>query len=351
MATLDVSNNLNTKRKATDDDAPRQAKKTKALSEPLPTFAQAMAKKPDLKWPKHEFTIAHGERSPSDNVIRDLRSRAQQARDRGEQIPTIDVKWSPFFHTLKKTHADLVEHVEELTMDVIKDRNLSRVGDSGLFDRTGSVVREKIIRAIQGMCVYFWMHSVPENMVDRLLVKGLEHLRKDLADMWNAQSRKYLNYILKTILGGVESLSAMYSFKFLSTLSDAQFLQLVGTIFDLDPQAHAMAMFAQIYGGVDLNGIYRDVDAKFDQGKREAFRESIRYRFINCCLVTWKYRVNVEPGKKAVGRAKAVEVWCQMTDSDDTYRAIVKDLGGIDSVPIHSTVFRYRNGEESLFEL
>lgn len=176
MASLDMSPDLNAKRKVNfmEDEVAQPAKRVK--SEPAP-FASAMARDPDLKWPGYEVLIARKEEDPPDSYLEDLQSRAIQARDRGEPIPVMNVKWSPFFHALETSYADLAKQVNMVTARSASatEQPLLTIGESGLFYRdinAGKGPGHNVLMTKAGMCVYFWFNSISGYCIDRVLPKG-----------------------------------------------------------------------------------------------------------------------------------------------------------------------------------
>ncbi|KAJ9605348.1 hypothetical protein H2200_010005 [Cladophialophora chaetospira] len=324
------------KRKAADGAASHPPKKAKPeLAEPPPTLAKATERDADLAWPEHTVHVAREEEDPSEDYLNDLRSRASAAKARNQAIPTMELRFSPFFHSLKTNYATLAKALLKIYNQGKGDyeRPLPTLGGAGIFDRItreeGDMKRSRL---------------QPQDQV--LDNEGA------LAKTLNNQSHQYKYHILTTIIIALQSLSAMYGFELFATLSGADFRQLITAVFDLDPRTHAMAMWAKHHTGIDIVGTYRDVGIPEEQTRRETLRASIKYRFVNCCMLTWKYRLNIDPRLADVAEKKAFEIWQDKAMADGEHLAIVAPLGSVDSVPVHDNLIQYGGkNNKSLFDL
>lgn len=91
----------------------------------------------------------------------------------------------------------------------------------------------------------------------------------------------------------MKGLCALPSFEFLDLISEDQMRALITSIFKSAPAAHATAMFATIADTIAIDGIYPSAPDGNEEARRERYRRSIDYRFVEACMLIWKYRLNI----------------------------------------------------------
>ena len=135
----------------------------------------------------------------------------------------------------------------------------------------------------------------------------------------------------------------------MSSLSDDQLRELFGSFFDLHPLAHTMALFAPLAHAVDFIGMYQETDDQDETEYRAAFQQKNRHDFVEACLLTWKYRVNVDPKHEGHFKGQAFEAWRNMPMAyQDTIFPPGHDVG---EVPVPRTTNQTQYLVKSLFWL
>jgi hypothetical protein len=108
--------------------------------------------------------------------------------------------------------------------------------------------------------------------------------------------RGYQHHIFQVMSAGTEGMVAAYGFELFTKLGDAGIRDILGSMYDAAPLAHSMAMFVGLADTMDLVGIHRVAShSSTEEARRNTYQSSIRFRFIECCMLIWTYMINVDP--------------------------------------------------------
>ena len=99
--------------------------------------------------------------------------------------------------------------------------------------------------------------------------------------------------------------------------------QLFADIFDLDPLAHTMAMYATVCNGVDFLGLHQPASDPEEEAHRNRYKSKNRHLFVELSLLTWKYRVNIDPVLEDRYKEKVFDGWRNMPTDDVEYLGII----------------------------
>ena len=145
-----------------------------------------------------------------------------------------------------------------------------------------------------------------------IAVGDAERIRKDKYDNFRYQ---YQGYIMKWLLHSVNGLIAIYEFERLARLSEKDFKEFIGRIYDLNATVHACAMWAKLVDIVDIPGIFQSARPKsVEETRRLAYRASIRYRFVESTWLTWKYRIDMDPKLAKTYKDHMYDLWREMPE-------------------------------------
>lgn len=171
---------------------------------------------------------------------------------------------------------------------------------------------------------------------------------KRWAKTYGQWSQEIQQPIMRLVKTGVEGTASLYSFDIMSSMSDDQLRQLFRAIFDTHELGHTMALFAPIEHAVDFLGMHLETDDGEEAAHRAAFRAKNRHDFVEICLLTWKYRVNVNPELEAKYKGKAFDAWREMPASyQDT---IFPASYNVDEVPVPRNTHQTPNKFKKLFK-
>lgn len=146
----------------------------------------------------------------------------------------------------------------------------------------------------------------------------------------------------------VAGLAALYTFEVLELFTDDEMRRFFADIFDSHPLAHTMAMYANACNGVDFLGIHQPSGSPEEQAYRDRYKAKNRYLFIELSLLTWKYRVNINPALEDKYKEKVFEGWRNLPTDDHAYMALIGNENS-GTVPVPSSTDQTQNMVKSLF--
>lgn len=152
---------------------------------------------------------------------------------------------------------------------------------------------------------------------------------------------------MRLVKTAVEGTPTLYTFDLMSSLSEGHLRQLFGAIFDTHELGHTLALFAPFEHAVDFLGMRLETNHEEEVAHRAAFRAKNRYDFVELCLLTWKYRVNVNPKLEGKYKGKVFDAWRNMPMS---YHATIFPAGhDVGDVPVPRSTDQIPNLAKSLF--
>ena len=312
--------------------------------------------------PTVTIVFADGEDPPKDKQLRKLRERALRSLA-GERptptIPILPIESSPFLHTLKVSVEEFQEELEERELHLRgdEDHDLLRVADAGYYNRDSDEQQqhEDDTRRSAAKCSYFNAHSLPNEHLPRLMRKGQKQVSDHKArwqQVLKSWARVAQHYVFAIIKKGMLGLIAIYTYEIFVQFSEDQIRAIVRGTFRQGPVEHAMAMWAKLADTLDVTGIYRIAQhSPAEERRRKSYRDSIEYRFVEICVLVWKYLINVDPTMVDKYKHVAFKTWKKMTARDKVYKGIMKQLDGVGDVPVQRTTDQGQNLTESLFHL
>lgn len=185
----------------------------------------------------------------------------------------------------------------------------------------------------------------------RLNTQGLAELSETnsgWAKTYNQWSQRNEQSIMRLVKAGVEGTAALYTFDLMSSLAEDQLRQLFRAMFDSHELGHTMALFAPFEHAVDFLGMHLVTDNEDEAVHRAAFRAKDRHDFVEICLLTWKYRVNINPKLEGKYKGKVFDAWREMpTSYQDTIFPAGYDVG---EVPVPYTTHQTPNPVKRSFK-
>ncbi|KAJ9607423.1 hypothetical protein H2200_008496 [Cladophialophora chaetospira] len=98
-----------------------------------------------------------------------------------------------------------------------------------------------------------------------------------------------------------------------------------------------MSTFAETADTMDFLGIYRTcTHSEEEKNRREAWMESIRYRFAETVMLPWKWKMNVHPDVAADYKKAAFKKFRKVSYQRE-HRDIIDGLS-VEDVPVHDIV-------------
>ena len=319
------------------------------------TFAEAKRNNPELKMYRLTYELGPGVREISNDEMQNIRDMAREMAAHPElALPVGD--FFPFFYYLEVDLAKCTAMIKMHRRNTNYNRDLLTV--KSLFDRTAADenLNEAKTKKFLGKSCYFWKHGIYLGHIERIVrqtdnpsTTAHAYTQKTLGE----DASKIQNYIFGVFRAGMRAIAALYGFNTLAGFSEANLENLVGAIFDRDPLMHALATFAHISDAVDFVGIYTDAthpDSQHQQQQRVRWRQTIKYRFVQGCLLVWKYQINIDPAKFDSYSKKAYEKWQEMDFMDTTLAGMLSYLS-LEEVPILGSTTLWNRRYPNFFKL
>lgn len=302
--------------------------------------------------------VATDQEPPSEDYVNKLRRDSSKLLAQEGQVCVPEGKYSPFLHAARMPEPQLKKQFAARCRNRQgDDRALLSAGEADFYFRDADIQDQHEDDASRSRTKpsYFSAHCVPLEHVRRLRRKDVPAV-SDHSTMWirkySTWSNNHQHYITRSVLVGMKGLCALYSFELLESLTPQQMRGLLRAIFKSSPVAHATAFFATIADTVAIDGIYRQSANAVEEARRAMYRRSIEYRFVETCMLTWKYRLNVKQ-KDAEDHYKKVALskFRKMPRDDTEYIQIMAQCPGVQDIPVTGAVHNTQNARNSLFKL
>jgi hypothetical protein len=155
--------------------------------------------------------------------------------------------------------------------------------------------------------------------------------------VYDAIAEEMENKITEWALMSVQDIIALYEFRRFASWSEKQIREPPGARFDKAPEMQCLCMWqSEISSIVEFFGNFRTHSdpTSAEYKRRDAFRKSLRYLFVEICWLTWKYRINIDPNLKGPYEKSFLQKWRTLTASDQDYMDIMTGFDGLNDISV-----------------